>query len=436
MNKILATIQKEWILLRRDVAGAMLLFLMPAVLIVVMAMVQDAPFKDYQELRFDLLIADNDHGRLANEIKNGLKQSQNFHVVDSIDGKPITESQLQTLLKAGKYRVGIVIPKGATAEVVNAANMVANRLSEKLGMGKLPARELRDSMYVRMYFDPVSKPTFRMSISFALDKYITYSCSNLLVGRLSKLGMSQADMVLADSTGSDDFKRIFQGIGIKEEALNDKGSMKLFINSVQHNVPAWAIFGMYFIVIPIAGNMLREREERSSLRIQLIPYAHNFEALGKIFFYTLICTAQFAVMCGIGLWLLPHMGLPALYLGQHPTAIIPIAICIALSATAFGYLVGVVFKTATQATPFGAISVVIMSAMGGIWVPVDLLPGIMQQLANVSPLHWGLDAINHIILRNGNINNVLPHLGMLIVFSTILFLISLYVNRSRIHSVQ
>ncbi len=436
MNKILATIQKEWILLRRDVAGAMLLFLMPAVLIVVMAMVQDAPFKDYQELRFDLLIADNDHGRLANEIKNGLRQSQNFHVVDSIDGKPITESQLQTLLKAGKYRVGIVIPKGATAEVVNAANMVANRLSEKLGMGKLPARELRDSMYVRMYFDPVSKPTFRMSISFALDKYITYSCSNLLVGRLSKLGLSQTDMVLADSTGSDDFKRIFQGIGIKEEALNDKGSMKLFINSVQHNVPAWAIFGMYFIVIPIAGNMLREREERSSLRIQLIPYAHNFEALGKIFFYTLICTAQFAVMCGIGLWLLPHMGLPALYLGQHPTAIIPIAICIALSATAFGYLVGVVFKTATQATPFGAISVVIMSAMGGIWVPVDLLPGIMQQLANVSPLHWGLDAINHIILRNGNINNVLPHLGMLIVFSTVLFLISLYVNRSRIHSVQ
>ena len=41
-------------------------------------MVQDAPFKDYQELRFDLLLADNDHGRLADEIKFGLKQSKNF----------------------------------------------------------------------------------------------------------------------------------------------------------------------------------------------------------------------------------------------------------------------------------------------------------------------------------------------------------------------
>ncbi len=434
MKKILATIQKEWILLRRDVAGFMLLFLMPAVLIIVMAMVQDAPFKDYQELRFDLLLADNDHGRLADEIKFGLKQSKNFHVVDSIDGKPLTEAKLMALLKGGKYRVGIVIPQGATAEVINAANTVANRISEKIGMGKLPAREMRDSMYVRMYFDPVSKPTFRMSISFALDKYITYSCSNLLVARLGKLGMSQGENI--DTAQSDEFKRIFQGIGIKEEPLNDKGEISKFISSVQHNVPAWAIFGMFFIVIPIAGNMLREREERSALRIQLIPHAQNYVALGKIFFYTLICSAQFAVMCAIGLWVLPYLGLSALYLGLHPLALIPIALCIALSATAYGYLVGIVFKTATQATPFGAISVVIMSAMGGIWVPLDLLPGVMQNLAKVSPLHWGLDAINHIILRNGNITNVIPHLIALILFSTILLLISLYVSRKRTHSVQ
>lgn len=435
MKKILATIQKEWILLRRDVAGFMLLFLMPAILIIVMAMVQDAPFKDYQELKFDLLLADNDHGRLAEEIRFGLKQSKNFNIVDSIDGKPLTDEKLRELLKGGKYRVGIVIPKGATAEVINAANTVANRISEKIGMGKLPAREVRDSMYVRMYFDPVSKPTFRMSISFALDKYITYSCSNLLVSRLSKLGMAETGETV-DSTQSQDFQRIFQGIGIKEEALNDKGNFSKFINSVQHNVPAWAIFGMFFIVIPIAGNMLREREERSALRIELIPFAHNYVALGKIFFYTLICTAQFAVMCAIGLWVLPQMGLSALYMGLHPMALIPITLCIALSATAYGYLVGVVFKTATQATPFGAISVVIMSAMGGIWVPVDLLPDVMQKAAKISPLHWGLDAINHIILRNGNISNVLPHLAVLLTFSTILLLISLYVNRSRIHSIQ
>jgi ABC-2 type transport system permease protein len=77
-----------------------------------------------------------------------------------------------------------------------------------------------------------------------------------------------------------------------------------------------------------------------------------------------------------------------------------------------------------------------MSAMGGIWVPVDLLPEVMQNLAKISPLHWGLDAINHIILRNGNIGNVTPHLIVLLAFSTVLLLISLYVSRKHTHSVQ
>lgn len=101
MKKIGATIIKEWILLKRDIAGIALLFLMPAMLIVVMALVQDAPFRDYQELRFDLLLVDNDGGSLAAEIKNGLRQSKNFHVVDSFEHKPLDENTLRELLNKG-----------------------------------------------------------------------------------------------------------------------------------------------------------------------------------------------------------------------------------------------------------------------------------------------------------------------------------------------
>src|SRR6476661_7848095 len=112
MRKVIATIIKEWILLRRDVGGLMLLLIMPAILIVVMAMVQDAPFKDYQQLRFELLLADNDGGQLAQEIKEGLRNSKNFLLKDSIDGHPLTEQSLRTLLNSGDHKVGIVIPKG------------------------------------------------------------------------------------------------------------------------------------------------------------------------------------------------------------------------------------------------------------------------------------------------------------------------------------
>lgn len=431
MKKALATLLKEWTLIRRDVAGFMLLFLMPAVLIIVMALVQDAPFKDYQEMKFDLLVVDNDKGKLSKEILAGLRDGKNFKIVDSVDGKPLTEDRLKMLLQEGDYRVGIIIPKGATAEVVNAANIVANSVSTKLGLGSLPSREARDSSYVRMYFDPVAKPTFRMSISFALDKYITFSCSNLLVERLSKLGKTMADV-----SPDQDFKEVFKGIGIKEEALSDKGEYSKFINSVQHNVPAWAIFGMFFIVIPIAGHMIGEREEGSALRVALIPRARRYVALGKILFYTLICTVQFLLMFAIGIWILPLLGLPSLYLGVNSWVLLPIAISIAFASTSYGYFVGTMFKTTHQAMPFGAISIVILSALGGIWVPVDLLPSVMQKVAMLSPLRWGLDGINAIILRNGGIQDVWLHLVILIGFSAILWMVSVLKTRRSSQSIQ
>ncbi len=469
MRKILATITKEWILTRRDVAGFMLLFLMPAVLIVVMAMVQDAPFKDYQEMRFELLIADHDNGSIAQSIKDGLKESGSFVVTDSIDGQPVTETQLKELLQQGDYKVGIVIPKGATAEMVNAANLVANSISEKLGLGSMPSREVRDSLYIRMYFDPVAKPTYRMAVSFALDKLITFSSSHILVERVSQLGMSAIDTTTTDSTHTDstathsleqadsidsssiaadtnilqeaqpvqDFEKIFKGLGIKEHLLNDKEEVvKAHINSVQHNVPAWAIFGMFFIVIPICGHLIREREEGSALRVELIPGARRMVALGKILFYTMVCTIQFALMFCVGIWLLPMLGLPALQLGAHAWVLIPVAIAIAVAATSYGYFVGVAFKTTNQAMPFGAISVVILSAMGGIWVPADIFSPMMQKLAMLSPLYWGLDAVNHVTLRNGGIESVVPHIGVLAGFSTILFVISTHRNKNRARSIQ
>lgn len=437
MKKILATIIKEWILTKRDVAGFMLLFLMPAILIVVMAMVQDAPFKDYQELKFDLLIADHDNGSIANSIKEGLKESGSFRVTDSIDGKPVTEEQLKMLLQDGKYKVGIVIPKGATAEMVNAANLVANSISEKLGLGSMPSREVRDSLYIRMYFDPVSKPTFRMSVSFALDKLITYSSSHVLVERLSKMGVSQVDSNLtAEASPTKDFEKIFKGLGIREVQLSEREEHSKYMNSVQHNVPAWAIFGMFFIVIPICSHLIREREEGSALRVELIPGARRMVALGKILFYTMVCTIQFILMFCVGIWLLPLLGLPALYLGLNAWVLIPVAIAIAVAATSYGYFIGVVFKTANQAMPFGAISVVILSAMGGIWVPVDIFSPMMQKVAMLSPLYWGLDAVNHITLRNGSISDVLPHLLVLGVFSTILWMVSTHRNKRRARSIQ
>lgn len=427
IRKIWATVIKEWLLLKRDIAGFLLLFLMPALLIVIMALVQDAPFRDYQDMKFDLLLADEDGGSLAKEIKNGLQSSGNFRVIDAIEGQELTAARLKQLLDKGRYQVGIVIPQGTTAEAVNASNHVANAIAEKMGAGKLPVREARDSVYIRIFFDPVAKPAFRTAIGFALDKFITRSSGNMLLQRLAKLS-GTPDAATTDTVQAANFRRIFQGISLKEEPIHEWGIKNAHINSVQHNVPAWAIFGMFFIVIPIAGNMIKEREEGSAMRIAIIPGAYTYVALGKILFYTLVCVAQFMVMVAIGLWVLPMLGLPALYLGQYPLLLLLVVFFIAYAATAFGYFSGVVFLTNNQAMPFGAISIVILSAIGGIWVPVELLPGIMQKVAYISPLYWGLQGVQQLVLRDAGFTGIALPLLVLFLFGSALWLVSVVIN--------
>jgi len=138
----------------------------------------------------------------------------------------------------------------------------------------------------------------------------------------------------------------------------------------------------------------------------------------------------------IGLWLMPVFGLPALTLGMHPWILLPIAICISFAATSFGTFIGSVFKSSNQALPFGSIAIVILSAIGGIWIPVEILPETMQRLANISPLRWGLAAINEIILRDGNFAAVIKYLAALLSFGIVLWLISVYRNKMRNQSLQ
>ena len=201
-------------------------------------------------------------------------------------------------------------------------------------------------------------------------------------------------------------------------------------------MPAWAIFGMFFIVIPICGHLIREREEGSALRIELIPYARRYVALGKIFFYTIVCTIQFILMFAVGLWILPLIGLPSLYMGLNSWVLIPVAVCIAIAATSYGYFIGTIFKTTNQALPFGAISIVMLSAIGGVWVPIEIFSNIMQKIAMISPMYWGLDAVNNITMRNGNLADVMLHLAILLLFSTILWVISTEKNKRRHRSLQ
>ncbi|MBU7576713.1 MAG: ABC transporter permease [Flavihumibacter sp.] len=421
MRKILATFINESRLFAKDLAGMALLFLMPLALTVLMALIQDAPFREYQDIRFEILWVDEDGGKMARQLGAELEAIPQFVLIRTLNDQLLTADKAQELVHKGSYKLAVIVPQGVSAEVANSANQVANELGAKLGApGKLPQRESR-KVALEIYFDPVIKQAMKLSLLNALEKQVTRIQAEIILARLE----NRLDEQAADSSGPGlRLQEKLQAVQLREISSGQNKTTQLTTNSVQHNVPAWALFGLFFIIIPIAGNFIREREDGSLMRIKMIPGSSFTILLGKLGFYIVLGMLQFFIMLAAGALLMPLLGLDSLQIGNAIGSLFLTVLVVAATATAYGVLIGSVFQTPNQALPFGAISIVILSAIGGIWVPVEILPAGLQQLAKLSPLHWALDAINELFLRSGFILTVWKQLIILLVFALLFFLIA------------
>jgi len=185
--------------------------------------------------------------------------------------------------------------------------------------------------------------------------------------------------------------------------------------SIQHNVPAWSIFGLFFIVLPLATVMLQERSQGVFVRLHLIPGSMVPLLVGRVVAYLMISLVQFALMLGVGRTLLPLLGTDHLDLhGQVPSLLV-VSLCVALAACGFGLLLGVYARSSQQASLTAAVTIVIFAALGGIMIPVYLMPEVMQHISVISPLGWGMEAMQILVLRGGCLAETWPYLLRLVI---------------------
>lgn len=415
MKRIIATFIKEWHLMRRDIGGISLVFLMPIILVIIMALVQDAPFKDFKEIKFKTLVVDHDQSAISAKIINGLKQSNQFEM----STQELSLEEVKQVIKNGKFNFAVIIKKGVGSEIVNSGNIIANQIAAQIGIHqKMPHREQRDSNQIDLMFDPISKPTFKIAIHNALEKLVEKIQSEIILERISAIQPQK------ENTDSFDFQKILGQVKVNEIGTGTENAYIQKINSVQHNVPSWSIFGIFFMVLVISESLITERNSGSWTRIKLIQGSLFDIFAGKILFFILLGIIQFYFMLLVGMYLMPLLGLDALVIGTHQGALFLMVSSISLCAASVGILFGMIFNSTNQALPVGAISVVILSAVGGVWVPLEILPPLLSKISYISPLRWSLEGINNILLRNGGLSTILIPSFALVLVSAISLLIS------------
>ncbi|MFD2726876.1 ABC transporter permease [Hyunsoonleella rubra] len=404
MHKLWASTYKEFLLLARDIGGVAILFVMPLVLIITITLIQDSTFRTISDVTIPILLVDNDNGKVSQTIEIGLKDSNAFEIVPCN-----TEEEAKALVYKGKYQLAIIVPEDLSADLELKVNQNVEGIIAKFGLEEEQDESQLvqiSSKEIRLYFDPATQQSFKSSVKNGIDRMI------------AKIETESIYKAFQQQVTDDPEEQIFETenfISYREIVAQNEGE-DILPNSVQHNVPAWTLFAIFFIIVPLSINIVKEKSQGTFVRLRTNPVSYSTVLLGKTLIYLVVCIIQFVLMLLIGIFVFPEIGLPTLDVSGRLPLLFLVTIFIGLAAIGLGLLLGTVATTQEQSAPFGATLVVILAAMGGVWVPVFVMPKFMQAMSNISPMNWGLNAYYDVFLRNAGVVEVIPEIGLLFLF--------------------
>jgi ABC-2 type transport system permease protein len=379
LTRIYHILKKEFLVIGRDIHAVAVLFIMPVIFILIMSLAMQDLFDIHSRVRIDVLVADQDGQEAARQLFESLDSENNLRLHRLDPGSSAAE--VTRIMSEKDYKFGLIITNRFTSYAE----------SKDSGEGSRP---------LMLLVNPTAGTHTQMVMKSNIAGHMAkIRVRNFVKDReplLKLAGIDRQKLLESPETQID-----------TQYVYKSGQSMKI-PNAVQQSVPAWLVFSMFFIVMPISNTFIVERTQGSLARLKSINIPSVYLIGGKIVPYFLINLVQAALMILIGMYVVPLLGGAALTLGQSWGGLLLMTASISFCAISVALFVASISRTTEQAITIGGVSNIILAAVGGIMIPKFVMPGYMQKLADVSPMSWGLEGFLDIFLRNGNVWDVWP----------------------------
>ncbi|MBI2257946.1 MAG: ABC transporter permease [Flavobacteriia bacterium] len=390
MKKLGISIYKEVLLLLNDKMGLSMMFFLPILLVIIITVVQNSAVKIVNENNISLYVVDLDQSVLSKQLIKDVKESGMFSIIKL---KQNSFSDLKIKVhNQSEVPFGLYIPKEFGNQTTQFNKQKIDNLMAELN-GTLISKELSAEKQnnIKLLFNPIVQKNFYESISQVIN--------TLIIKTQTKQFMSELNSALG--LKSDVLSQIkWNELKLDVQISGQNNHNNEIPNVSQHNVPAWSIFAMFFMVVSVASNFVRERNNGSFDRLLTMPSSFAYVLASKIILFCLISMLQIGVIFSVSQFLFPYLSLPVLNFPQRlDTLFFAVFLC-GLSAVNYSLLIGTFSKTTEQANGFGALSVIIFAVLGGIWVPFYILPDYFKFIGKFSPLYWCMENFYVIFLKN------------------------------------
>ena len=334
MFKLRATILKDIQILTRDRVGLIMMFAMPIILAIVITATQNSTFELVNKNKVPLLLCNKDKGEPGKQLVSAIEKVGMFEVKKVDAGQ--TEKQLSDRMHEKDALIAIIIPADFSAKVEAKAKATAAKALNNFGLQADSAKiTAADSLQpISLLYHPVLQVSFRQSIQGALRSTLQMVQTKQV---LKQMYFDVNEKELPD-TLENEFAQ--NQIGINEIPISRDGS-KTIPNATQHNIPAWTIFAMFFVVISLGSSIVREKLSGSFVRLKTLPTNYLLALLSKQLTYLAVTLLQAAVIFALGMYLFPSLGLPKLNLPSDILGLFIVTFICGCCAVSFAVCVGV-----------------------------------------------------------------------------------------------
>lgn len=392
MRKIVAGVIKEFWLLKRDVHALLVLFVMPAAFILIMSLAMRDAFSEHSNVHIKAIMVDEENTTASREMM------AQFARIEGFEWSVLPHaSELSHTMMKNDVLISVVVKKG-----------FEKTLQTNGDVGKK----------VIVLVDPEATPTVRMLFESAISGS---------VAKISMVNQMSALNPWMTSEEKEDALRDRQWF--EEQFFQGEKTDSVQPTSVQQSVPAWLIFSMFFIIIPISHTFVNERRLGTLSRLAVMNVSIASLLLSKFIPYFIINQIQFFLMLMVGMYLVPLLGGDALIVGDVWGSLVVVSMVLSFATITYALAIASWVRTTDQAVSIGGLLNIIFAALGGIMIPLFVMPDFMQNLAIISPMSWALKAFLALFLHQVSLGELIFLLGGLIMFG----LISLAIATKRLH---
>ncbi len=397
MRKLGYITAKDLLVVAKDKGAWMTLLVTPLVVIVVVSFALSPVYKG-GSLHATLLVTNHDAGGMGKQLTASLAARPNITI------QAASDRESETLKQGGNsFGLALVIPKDFSARV-----------------------QAGQSTQLQVYEDPnstTSAPFLKGMIDGAVNRFsaVEVAAKVAVAEAVKQNQRADAAAVAGDATAAASAQMSNQPIQAKEQPAS--GARQL--NTFDIETPGFAVMFLLFGVMIGAEGLLEERDKGTLGRLLVAPVSKASIIGGKLVAQFIVSIIQITLLFAVGHFVF------SMDIGNTLAGLALMLVATAFTATSFGILLAALTKTRRQASSIGILAILLMSALGGSWWPLDIVPAFMRKLGHLSMNAWALDGIKGIIIQGQGFSDILLPAGVLFIYGSVCFLIGLKMFKLR-----